>query len=194
MEKQMIMYVLLLLQGLTGKNMDFRVRETHIRNPIPTLTTCIKVSSDLTSLSMFPFLSHVAVCVYFRRWLFVRQCRPLDSHLDLSPSFTVVVIIWKPFTDHYFSNPALCKGWTLDTIRLVCCQYAQASILHPEFSVRTSLLHICCKVLFPLYSLACPPLSNEDSTWYQNSIRIQKETKQKLKRKCCQRKWKYRSP
>lgn len=96
----MIMYALPPVKGLAGINMDFRVRKTRIRNLILTLTTCIRVSSNLTSLSMFLFLLHVDVCAYLRRWLFVRQCRPLDSHLDVSPLFAGFVVIWTPFTEH----------------------------------------------------------------------------------------------
>lgn len=41
------------------------------------------------SQCQFPFLSHGDVHASFRSWSFVRQCRSLYSHLDLSPLFAV---------------------------------------------------------------------------------------------------------
>lgn len=174
---------------LNRENMDFVVRKTRIRNLIPTLPTCVNVSSDLTCWS---------ICFHFcHMWIFmlISEGSALwDNAGLLIPTYTCphfplyVTVIWKPFTDHYFSNPALERGWTVDRIKALFAAKMHRHLFSTQnWAWEHRYYTSSAESYFPSPAKIVLVCQMETFLGIKIGSKIQKETKQKLKRKCSQK-------
>lgn len=107
----------------------------------------------------------------------MRQHRPPDSHVDLSPLFAVchchMETIHRPLS---FKSCSTCNGRS--NKRLFAASMHRNVFSTQNWAWEYHSYAFSTKFYFLSTAKDCPPLSNGDSTWDQNRMKIQKETKQ----------------